>query len=429
MKKTLRRVLLVTAMLILALSVHAAAAPKLYSAKTITIPNQYGGGWSNQFTLPARSTVTIGINITGNNQSYYINNGMTYVLENVNTRQKVYLSVPTASKYNLNYSLSAIMNAGTYSFGVYYSGNQAFKLHFTIYVNGGLNIPDTLEVMKGTTETVTVKPSDGSTNYIKIKSVKSSAPGYATVSFDNSKTPPTVSVKGMAIGDATITVTGEDGSYDTMYVKVTKYVPAPTLNYKSLTLSAGNKIYNAVENATSTVTWSSSNTNVAKVNQSGRIRAVGYGKCVIRAKTVSNGKTYDLACTVKVNRTSPNYKATLVRYYPNKKLFKVTVENLSSVPMYFYSKNGSVRDVETNQKLGKTQLQSGAMIKVGSKKTKTFMVKTKKKLDKTRLGLYELSLFFKQDKRNYYAYIYQDVEEGLYSWKRQMDKYYATYSK
>ncbi len=430
MKKIWRRTLLIAAMLVLVFSVHAIADQKLYSARTITFPNQYGGGWSNQFTLPVKSNVTIGISITGNNQSTYINQGLQYVLQNISSGQKVYLTVPAASQNKLNYSIGAAMNPGTYSFGVYYKGGQAFKLRFSIYAVGGLNVPDSLEVMKDTTETVVVKPSDGSTNFIKVKSVKSSAPGYATATYDNSKTPPTVTVKGVAIGNAVITVYGVDGSYDTMNVKVTKYVPAPTLNHKSLSMSAGNVVYNAVENATSTVTWSSSNSKVAKVGQNGRIKAIGFGKCVIRAKTVSNGKTYDLACTVKVSRTAPNYKAKLIKYNASKKLMKVRVENLTNVPMVFYSKNAYVMDIESGKKLRSAQLKNGSSITIGKKKTKTFYLKVKgKKLADSTCVIYGVKLLFKQDKRNYYASIFKDIDVGGYCWKSDPKKYFSSYLK
>ena len=89
MKKMARRILLMTMFLIMAMSVHAMADYRLYSAKTITLPNKYGGGWSNQFTLPVRSNVLISVNITGNNQSTYINNGLQFVLQNVSSGQKV----------------------------------------------------------------------------------------------------------------------------------------------------------------------------------------------------------------------------------------------------------------------------------------------------------------------------------------------------
>ena len=414
MKKLLRRVLLMTVLLALAISVHAMADYRLYSARTVKFPNQYGGGWSNQFTLPVRSTVSVQINISGNNQSYYINKGMTYVLQNVSTKQKVYL---------------AVMNPGTYSFGAYYTGNQSFTLRFSVYGAGGINIPDNLQVMKGTTETVTVKPSDGTNRSIKIASARSSNPGYATVSFNNNATPPTITVKGIAIGESTITVTAQDGSYDTMHVKVTQFVPAPTLNYKSLTLSAGDKVYNAVENAVSSVTWSTSNSKVAKVNKQGRITAVGYGKCTIRAKTVSNNKTYDLACTVKVNRSTPNFRAWIVRYDADKKLMKIKIQNLSKVPMVFYGKNGLVLDRYTEKTIRKCQLKKGTSITIPKKKAKVVYLKVKgKKLDPDAVSDYYLRLSFKQDKRDYYAWIVDDSDNGMYSWKKKPEVYYGSYN-
>ena len=436
MKKMGRRILLMTVLLIMVMSVHALADYRLYSAKTITLPNSYGGGWSNQFTLPVRSNVLIQINITGNNQSTYINNGLQFVLQNVSSGQKVYLSIPTADRNKLNYTLGAVMNAGTYSFGVYYKGNQSFKLRFSVAGAGGINLPDSLEVMKGTTEKVNVKRADGGTNYIKIKSVKSSQPGYATVTYSNSTTPPSITVKGVAINGDTgsnppviITVTGQDGSTDTMRVKVTKFIPAPTLNTKSYTLSAGNKVYNAVENAVSDVKWSSSNTKVAKVNQKGRIKAIGYGKCVIRAKTVSNHKTYDLACTVKVTRTSPNFRAWMVKYYPKKKVIKIKVKNLSMVPMVFYSKNGSILDVDTEKRVRKARLRDGNTVTIPKKKTKSIYIKHKgAKLNPADLTKYIAKLYFKQDKRYYYAWIYRQADLGVYAWKKAMNNRYTSYS-
>lgn len=437
MKKIARRILLLTMFLIMAMSVHAMADYRLYSAKTITLPNKYGGGWSNQFTLPVRSNVLISVNISGNNQSTYINNGLQYVLQNVSSGQKVYLGIPTADKNKLNYTLGAVMNAGTYSFGVYYKGNQSFKLRFSVAGAGGINVPDSLEVMKGTTEKVNVKRADGGTNYIKIKSAKSSQPGYATVTYSNSTTPPSITVKGVATNGDTgsnppviITVTGQDGSTDTMRVKITKYVPAPTLNTKSYTLSAGDKVYNAVENAVSDVKWTSSNTKVAKVNQKGRIKAIGYGKCVIRAKTVSNKKTYDLACTVKVTRTSPNFRAWTAKYYPKKKVIKIKVKNLSKVPMVFYSKNGALLDISTEKRVRKTKLRNGSTVTIPKGKTKAIYIKHKgAKLNPADLTKYIARLYFKQDKRYYYAWVFKKADMGVYAWKKALNMRYATYSK
>ena len=436
MKKIARRILLLTLLLMMAMSVHAMAEYRLYSQKTITLPNRYGGGWSNQFTLPIRSTVMVTISISGNNQYYLINQRMSYFLQNVSTGKRVYLTIPTADMGRSGYAMSAVMDRGTYSLGVYYTGTQQFKVQFSVAGAGGINIADNLEVMKGTTERENVTRSDGNTNFIKIKSAKSSQPGYATVTFSNSTNPPSITVKGIATNGSTgtnppitITVTGEDGSYDTMSVKVTQFVPAPTLNVKSFKLSAGNIVYNAVENAVAGVTWSSSNNNVAKVNQNGRIKAIGYGKCVIRAKTVSNKKTYDLACTVSVSRTSPEFKIRFVSYNAKKKLMKIKIENKSRVPMVFLSKGGELRDRDTDKKIRSIQLKQGSSVTIPKKKSKTIYVKVKgKKLNPDEIENYYMKMAFKQDKRNYYAWFSKDVTLGAYSWKKAPDVLYSSYS-
>lgn len=414
-------------MLMLVLSMNTLAASRLICAKTVSFPNTHGGGWSNQFTLTSKSSVSIGISITQNNQAYTINKGLTLILENVNTKKNY--SLKPSNLYNLNYTLQTNVPAGTYCFGVYYKGIHTFKLRFSISANGGgLDLPASLQVMKGTTETVKAKPFDGSAASGKIRSVSSSAPGYATASYDNTKNPPRVTVTGVAVGSATITVRDTNGNVSTMAVTVTPYVPAPTLNLKDLTMDAGDKVYNAVENAVSTVTWSSSNKSVAKVSKNGRIRAVGYGKCTIRAKTVSNNKTYDLACVVKVNRTRPNFKIKVYKYQASKKRMKVKVENHSNVPMVFKSKGAMIHDLISGRKLRTAKIQTASTFKVPSGKKKTFWLKFKgKKLEGNPMDDIAVIIPFTQDKRDYIAHVFNYFEGGHYTTASKPDKFYATY--
>ena len=99
MKRLWRRVLVLSAMLLLAMSVRALAAQTQYSAKTIKFPNQYGGGWSNQFTVYSSTNIAVGINITNAYAgAYEINTRLTYILENVNTHVQYKLFAP--SNYN-----------------------------------------------------------------------------------------------------------------------------------------------------------------------------------------------------------------------------------------------------------------------------------------------------------------------------------------
>ena len=413
-----------TAMLMMVLSVHTFADAVLYSAKTVKFPS--AGGWSNQFTLSCQTQLSVSISITGNNQSTYINNGLEFVIENVTTHAKTNLTVPAASRNALNYTLSAIVPAGTYSLGVYSHSTYSFNLRFSIYGTGGIDVPAVIEVMKGTKETFKVTSKDTSGKLIKVKSSSSANKGIATSKVDTDKN--TVTIKGVAIGTTKVTVYGSNGSSDTVTVRVTKYVPTPVLNYKTLTMDAGKKIYNAVENATSSVTWSSSNPKVAKVGRKGRITAVGYGKCSIYATTASNGKIYRLACVVKVNRTQPLFRAKIVRYNPKRKTIRVRVENLSKVPMTISSRNGSVWDTETDQKAGTVVLQKGSYVTIGKGKSAKFNFKLKgRKLAKT-LDLYKVRFYFKQDRRNYYADIFTDMTKGVYCWKRDTSTWNPSYT-
>ena len=132
---------------------------------------------------------------------------------------------------------------------------------------------------------------------------ESSAPGVATVDTNGK-------VTAVAEGTATITVTTTDGNFqDTCTVTVTQPAETPvtsvTLDKTSLTLDVGGsdtlaatvKPANATNKA---VKWSSSNENVATVNQNGNVKAVGAGTATITA-AASDGSGKTATCTVTVN--------------------------------------------------------------------------------------------------------------------------------
>ena len=103
-------------------------------------------------------------------------------------------------------------------------------------------------------------------------------------------------------GTATITVTTADGGYTaTCEVTVKLPVSAVTLNETSTALVVGNtkQLTATVAPANaddSTVTWKSGNTNVATVDQTGKVTAVGVGTTTITA--TAGGKS--ATCTVTV---------------------------------------------------------------------------------------------------------------------------------
>ena len=151
---------------------------------------------------------------------------------------------------------------------------------------------------KGGTLTATITPDNATNQNV---TWKSSDTKVATV--DNGL------VTAVGLGTTTITVTTTDGDFkDTCTVTVTApptvSVTSVTLDKTSLTLDVGGSdtLTATVEpdNATNkAVTWSSSNENVATV-QDGVVTAVGAGKATITA-AASDGSGKTATCEVTVN--------------------------------------------------------------------------------------------------------------------------------
>ena len=149
------------------------------------------------------------------------------------------------------------------------------------------------------TLTATITPSNATNQNV---TWKSSDTKVATV--DNGL------VTAVAEGTATITVTTTDGNFqDTCTVTVTQPAETPvtsvTLDKTSLTLDVGGSDTLAAtvkpDDATNkAVKWSSSNENVATVNQNGNVKAVGAGKATITA-TTADGSGVSATCEVTVN--------------------------------------------------------------------------------------------------------------------------------
>ena len=129
-------------------------------------------------------------------------------------------------------------------------------------------------------------------------------------------------VTAVAPGTATITVTTVDGGYkDTCPVTVTA-APVPvtgvSLNKDSLALGVGDsETLTATvkpEDATNkAVTWTSSNSTVATVDQNGVVTAVAPGTATITVTTVDGGFTAICTVTVRpdIPPANPNYRITV----------------------------------------------------------------------------------------------------------------------
>ena len=149
--------------------------------------------------------------------------------------------------------------------------------------------------------TATVLPSNATDKSV---SWSSNNTGVATVD-NNGK------VTAVAAGSAVITVTTTDGG-KTATCNVT--VTNPAVPVQSVSLDKTELSLNVGENATLTatvmpanadnkaVTWSSNNTSVATVDNTGKVTAVAAGSAVITVTTTDGGKT--ATCTVTV--TNPD---------------------------------------------------------------------------------------------------------------------------
>ena len=148
------------------------------------------------------------------------------------------------------------------------------------------------------TLTATVLPEDATNQNVTWESDK---PEIASVD-DNGK------VTGVAAGEATITVTTEDGG-KTATCKVTVSatsvaVTGVTLNKTELTLAAGGSetLTATVAPADATnkkVTWKSSDAAVASVDANGKVTGVKAGEATITVTTEDGGKTATCKVTVK----------------------------------------------------------------------------------------------------------------------------------
>lgn len=150
----------------------------------------------------------------------------------------------------------------------------------------------------------TISPSDASNKNVTWTSSNTSV---ATVSNGV--------VKAKKVGTAIITVTTNNGKTATCNVEVKKGVVNATsisLNTSSLNIDVGNtSLVTATvlpeDTTNKIVSWSSSNSSVATVDQNGFISGIRQGSATITAKTV-NGKT----ATVSVNVIKPNIRVESV---------------------------------------------------------------------------------------------------------------------
>ena len=175
------------------------------------------------------------------------------------------------------------------------------------------------------TLTATVLPEDATNQNVTWKSDK---PEIATVDANGK-------VTAVKVGEATITVTTEDGG-KTATCKVTVSetsvaVTGVTLNKTALTLNIGasETLSATVAPADATnkkVTWKSSDAAVATVDTNGKVTAVKAGEATTTVTTEDGGKTATCKVTVKPNLVSEITLAALAIYVGESKAITATVK-------------------------------------------------------------------------------------------------------
>ncbi len=176
----------------------------------------------------------------------------------------------------------------------------AVRIASVVNVTGITLNSTSLSLVKGNTSALvaTVSPSNASNKTVTWKTSNSKV---ATVNSSGN-------VNAVGAGTATITCTASDGSGKsaTCTVTVTNPVLVTNIILSSISLSIvkGNTstltATIAPSNASNkTVTWKTSNSNVATVNSSGNVTAVGVGTATITC-TASDGSGKSATCTVTV---------------------------------------------------------------------------------------------------------------------------------
>ena len=216
------------------------------------------------------------------------------------------------------------------------------------------------------TLTATVAPADATNQKVTWKSDK---PEIATVDANGK-------VTGVKAGEATITVTTEDGG-KTATCKVTVSetsvaVTGVTLNKTALTLNIGasETLSATVAPADATnkkVTWKSSDAAVTTVDTNGKVTAVKAGEATITVTTEDGGKTATCKVTVKPNLVSEITLAALAIYVGESKAVTATVkpDDATNKELTWKSSDESIATVDatgkvTGVKIGTTTITATA---------------------------------------------------------------------
>lgn len=303
---------------------NTAAGTYEIGIKDVEITSDYGNPYDDAKALTASATLTIsaapvavtGVSLSKSETALTVGASETLTAtvspENANNKNVSWKSDDTAvATVDQNGKVTAVgegeaIITATTEDGKYTATCTVKVSPAPVAANGVTLTPDktTLNVGEKQTLTATVLPA-----YATNKNVTWVSSDTSVVTVENGV------VTAVGKGTATITVTTEDGGYTaTCEVTVKLPVSAVTLNETSTALVVGNtkQLTATVAPANaddSTVTWKSGNTNVATVDQTGKVTAVGVGTTTITA--TAGGKS--ATCTVTVTAKPVPIEAIALR--------------------------------------------------------------------------------------------------------------------
>ena len=246
-----------------------------------------GGITSNSSTVTPSGTGIVFNNGTG---TVY---GSVTLQENLTVENGQTLTIPDGASLTIGNDATLTVNGGELTGNIPTNG--------VVYKVTGVTLSETiltLEVGGTATLTATVEPDEASN-----KNVTWSSDNQNVATVDQNG-----EVTAESAGDATIKVTTEDGEFEatcsvTVNAAANVQVESVSLDKTELSLEVGGEetltATVAPTNATNkNVTWSSSNSAVATVDQNGNVEAVGAGTAIITVTTADGGKTATCAVTV-----------------------------------------------------------------------------------------------------------------------------------
>lgn len=260
--------------------------------------------------------------------------------------------VPTWTSSNTN-TVTVNTNAGTITAVNSGAANVSMKEPITgASKSKTVSVTDPNAVTGVSLNKSTMALNTGASSTLTATVSPSSAPNKSVTWSSSNTAVATVSssgvVKGVKAGTATITVkTASGGKTATCKVTVSDIVPTSViLNKTTATLRAGNTLSLlatvAPSNATNkNITWTSSNTAVAKVSATGVVTGIKEGSATITAKTVSGGKTATCKLTVQPMLSGMIKDSDGVwRYYVKNNVATSFTGMVKNGSEYWYVKNG-----------------------------------------------------------------------------------------